>query len=50
MEFYKEVIGKSFSYTAKPVLSSNLKIAKTKVLKANGRIMHSAILLTCIKR
>ena len=48
--------------TVKPVLSSRLKVDKTKVLIQNGSLMkvgsiaeccpleHSAILLTCIKR
>ena len=45
--------------TVKPVLSSHLKIVKTKVLKTNVNLMkvesiaeleHSAILLTCIKQ
>ena len=52
----------SLDGTVKPVLSSHLKIDKTKVLMTNSSLMtaesiaecspleHSAILLTCIKR
>ena len=47
MEFYEEVIGKSFSYTVKPVLNGHLKIDKTKVLKANGRFMKVQGIAEC---
>ena len=49
-----------FQCTVKPVLRGHSKIDKTKVLKTNGSLMkvvsiaecslHSAMLLTCIKR